>query len=47
MIGELDPVEGSWYHDIGKEQNFMVVVVSETGGAVDVQYFDGDIEDGV
>ena len=45
MIGELDPIEGNWYHDIGKEQNFMVVVVSETGSTVDIQYFDGNIEE--
>ena len=45
MIGEFDPIEGNWYHDIGKEQNFMVVVVSETGSTVDIQYFDGNIEE--
>ena len=45
MIGELDPIEGNWYHDIGKDQNFMVVVVSETGSTVDIQYFDGNIEE--
>jgi Family of unknown function (DUF6763) len=45
MIGEFDPIEGNWYHNIGKEQNFMVVVVSETGGTVDIQYFDGDLEE--
>jgi hypothetical protein len=45
MIGELDPVEGNWYHNLGKKQNFMVVDVNEAGGTVDIQYFDGDIEE--
>jgi hypothetical protein len=45
MIGELDPIEGNWYHHLGKGQDFMVVNVSKTGGTVDVQYFDGEVEE--
>ena len=45
MIGELDPVEGNWYHCLGKEYDFMVVDVNEREGTVDIQYFDGDIEE--
>ena len=45
MIGELDPIEGNWYHDLGRKQDFMVVDVNETEGTVDIQYFDGDIEE--
>ena len=45
MIGELDPIEGNWYHNFDKEQDFMVVDVSEKEGTVDIQYFDGDIEE--
>ena len=45
MIGELDPMEGNWYHHLGKRQDFMVVDVNEGDGTVDIQYFDGDIEE--
>jgi hypothetical protein len=43
MIGELDPIEGNWYHHLDKEQDFMVVDVSVKEGTVDIQHFDGDI----
>ncbi len=43
MIGEIDPIEGNWYHHLDKNQDFMVVDVSERAGTVDIQYFDGDI----
>jgi|COG998Drversion2_1049125.scaffolds.fasta_scaffold274437_2 hypothetical protein len=43
MIGEIDPIEGDWYHHLDKGQDFMVVNVSEREGIVDIQYFDGDI----
>ena len=44
MIGELDPIEGNWYHHLDKEQDFMVVDVNEREDTVDIQYFDGEIE---
>jgi len=45
MVGELDPIEGNWYHHLGREQDFMVVDVNRAEGTVDIQYFDGDIEE--
>ena len=45
MIGELDPIEGNWYRHLDREQDFMVVDVNEKEGTVDIQYFDGDIEE--
>jgi hypothetical protein len=45
MIGELDPIEGSWYHHLGKDLDFMVVNVNENEATVNIQYFDGDIEE--
>jgi len=45
MIGELDPIEGNWYHHLDKGQDFMVVDVNERESTVDIQYFDGDIEE--
>ena len=45
MIGELDPIEGHWYRHLDRDQDFMVVDVNENEGTVDIQYFDGDIEE--
>ena len=45
MIGELDPIEGNWYHNLGTGQDFMVVDFNQAEGTVDIQYFDGDIEE--
>lgn len=45
MIGELEPIEGNWYHHLDRELDFMVVDVNENEGTVDIQYFDGDIEE--
>lgn len=43
MIGELDPIEGNWYNDLDKDQDFMVVDVNRLEGTIDIQNFDGDI----
>jgi len=45
MIGEIDPIEGNWYHHLDREKDFMVVDVNKREGTVDIQYFDGDIEE--
>ena len=45
MIGELEPIEGNWYQHLDKERDFMVVDVNKREGTVDIQYFDGDIEE--
>ncbi|MGW8287993.1 MAG: DUF6763 family protein [Desulfobulbales bacterium] len=45
MIGELDPIEGNWYQELDKERDFMVLDVNKREGTVDIQYFDGDIEE--
>ena len=45
MIGEIEPIEGNWYHHLDRDLDFMVVDVNEKEGTVDIQYFDGDIEE--
>jgi len=45
MIGELDPIEGNWYQHLDNGRDFMVVNVNENTGTVDIQYFDGDIDE--
>jgi hypothetical protein len=45
MTDELEPIEGNWYHHLDREKDFMVVDVNQREGTVDIQYFDGDIEE--
>ena len=45
MIGEIEPIECNWYHHLDKGQDFMVVDVNTREATVDIQYFDGDIEE--
>lgn len=45
MIGELEPIEGNWYNNLEGDQDFMVVDVNEREGTVNIQFFDGDIEE--
>ena len=37
MNGDVDPIEGNWYHHLDKGQDIMVVDVSERDGTVDIQ----------
>lgn len=45
MTTELDPVIGNWYQHLDKGQLFRVVDLSENGSLVEIQHFDGDIEE--
>ena len=45
MIGELEPIEGNWYNNLERDKDFMVVDVNEREGTVNIQFFDGDIEE--
>ena len=45
MSNELDPITGTWYKHLDKGQMFRVVAVDERTGIVELQHFDGDIEE--
>ncbi len=45
MGTEADPVVGRWYSHLDKGQEFKVVALDETARTVEIQYFDGDIEE--
>ena len=45
MLEEIEPVVGNWYCHIDKGRDFMVVAVNDEEGTVDIQYFDGDLEE--
>jgi hypothetical protein len=45
LSNELDPIAGTWYRHLDKGQMFVVVALDEPAGIVEVQHFDGDIEE--
>jgi hypothetical protein len=45
MATDADPVVGHWYRHLDKGQKFEVVAVDEDRGTVEVQHFDGDVEE--
>jgi hypothetical protein len=45
MIKELDPIVGNWYRHRDKGQMFTVVDVDPEHGLVEIQHYDGDVEE--
>ena len=46
MIGiELDPIVGNWYQHLDKGLEFQIVAVDDKLGTIEIQYFDGDIDE--
>ncbi len=45
MATESDPIVNSWYQHLDKGQKFQVVAVDESDLVIEIQYFDGDIEE--
>ncbi len=45
MPTEADPIIGTWYCHLDKGQRFFVVAVDERARTVDIQNFDGDVEE--
>ncbi len=45
MATEADPIVDNWYYYLGKGQRFYVVAVDEDSGIVEIQHFDGDLEE--
>ncbi len=45
MPAEIDPIVDNWYYHQDKGQRFYVVAVDEEGGVVEIQHFDGDVEE--
>ena len=42
---ESDPVVGQWYEHLDKGQKFEVISLDEDVGTVEIQYFDGDLDE--
>jgi len=45
MRNELDPLPDQWYSHLDKGQRFFVIDVDEEEKTVEIQHFDGDIEE--
>ena len=45
MSTEADPILGNWYQHLDKGQKFCVVALNEEEGLIEVQHFDGDLEE--
>jgi hypothetical protein len=45
MVTEVDPIIGNWYQHLDKGQRFCVVAVDEESGLIEIQHFDGDLEE--
>jgi hypothetical protein len=45
MPTEADPILGTWYQHLDKGQKFCVVALNEDEGLIEMQHFDGDLEE--
>ena len=45
MATELDPIVGNWYNPLDKGELFTVTAVNEDDESIEIQTFDGDIEE--
>jgi hypothetical protein len=45
MATELDPIVGNWYRDTDTDRTFEVVAIDEDDGAVEIQYFESEVEE--
>lgn len=45
MSNESNPIPGRWYKDLDKEEEFFVLEVYEDDDIVEIQRYDGDVEE--
>ena len=45
MNTEPDPIVGNWYRHLDKGQMFRVIAFDESDATIELQHFDGDIEE--
>lgn len=44
-MSDLDPIVGNWYKNLEDETRFEVVALDEKAQAIEIQYFDGEVEE--
>ncbi len=45
MATESDPIIGNWYRHLDKGQCFQIVALDDSNSTVELQHFDGDLEE--
>ncbi len=45
MSNDLDPILGNWYQHLDKGQLFRVVAIDEDNEVIEIQHFDGDLDE--
>ncbi len=45
MATDVDPIVGNWYEHLDRSQEFEVVELDEDKGIVEIQYYDGDLDE--
>ena len=45
MTSEADPIIDAWYHHPEKAQKFKVTALDDHAATVEIQYFDGNIDE--
>ncbi len=45
MSTDIEPVAGTWYQRLGQDGTFVVNDVDAKGGVVELQHYDGQIEE--
>lgn len=45
MYNEYEPGVGNWYHRLDTDAQFQVVAMDEDEGLIEIQYFEGDVEE--
>ena len=45
MATDLEPIEGNWYYEPDKERRFEVIATDEQDNRIDIQDFDGDLDE--
>lgn len=44
-MSDLDPIVGNWYKNLEDETRFEIVALDENAQTVEIQYFDGEVEE--
>ncbi len=45
MVTEADPIEENWYQHLDKGQMFKVITIDDEHGLIEIQHYDGDLEE--
>lgn len=45
MLKYIEPITGNWYQHLDKGQDFQIVAIDDDSGTIEIQYFDGAIDE--